>query len=119
MAVVKIFAYRGAVGAVSDMTSPNILNEPPVDNAVQVNAADVVITAEAKALLTGAPNSNEVPPQVTFDSGTVTLKGIGFHVFIGNNLTVNTGSDLSILAGLIEDETISVPFGFKMLVRNS
>ena len=119
MPITKIYAYKGAVGASTNMTSTSILNEPLVDSAVQVNAADVRITAEAKDLIRNAPQSNTVPAQITFDAGTVTLKGVGSHAFIGSNLTVNTGSDMSVLESIEEDESIQVPFGFKWLVNRS
>jgi hypothetical protein len=100
----KIFAYKGVVGAESDLKNGKFMNDPysPGQLGLVINANEVEISKEAKDLIRKAPREGGSFAPIMLSehgNGTTSIGLMGFwkHIFSGEDLCISRDCDLSAL----------------------
>ena len=114
----QIFAYKGIIGATTDLDSGKFINNPKSKSQLGcvISSKEIEITKEAKELLRCAPREGDsfAPIMLTrHTNGTSSIGLIGFHthLFKGKNLCIGRTCDIEILNDM-DDTDIMIPEGF-------
>jgi hypothetical protein len=118
----KIFAYKGVVGAITDLQNGKFLNTPTAAGQLGcvVSTDEVQITKEAKEVIKGAPREGGSFAAIMLTKhndgkSSISLMGFRYHAFFGKDLCIGRNCDTSILNDCEEVE-IEVPSDFKNFV---
>lgn len=119
----KIFAYKGVIGAETDIDNGEFLNNPKAGGQLGcvIHTKEVDITKEAKELLKSAPREGGsfAPIMLTKHSdgsgSSVGLMGFWKHLFRGHDLCIGRDCDTSVLEDCNETQ-IEIPVEFMAVV---
>lgn len=122
----KIFAYRGVVGAETDLENGKFLNKLDGGSMVGqlgciVSTSEILITEEAKEAIANAPREpgSFAPIMLTRHSSdigsSIGLLGMGKHLFASEDLCISRECDLSVLDDC-EVAELEIPSEFKKVV---
>jgi len=122
-----IFAYKGAIGAETDIENGVFINNPKSENqlGVVISVDEIDITPEAVSILKNAKRERGSFANIMLtkhSSGesnceaSIGLYGFGKHVFMNTNLAIGKDCDTSILdmCNIIE---FDIPTGFTELIN--
>jgi len=126
MSRAKIFAYKGALGAETDIDNGTFLNDPkgPNQMGVVIPSSEVDITKEAKELLKNASResgsfSGIMLTKHSDGSGnSIGLLGFWKHLFLKDDITIGRDCDKEIIDDFNET-IIEIPQGFKDAVNKN
>lgn len=100
----KIFAYKGVIGAETDLDKGKFLNNPKAGGQLGcvIDTSEVQITKEAKELIKNAPREGGsfAPIMLTrANDGRTSVGLFGFwkHIFHGEDLCIGRTCDTSVL----------------------
>lgn len=119
----KIFAYKGALGAETDLDKGNFLNNPKDVGQLGcvISTKEIQITQEAKDLLKKAPREGGsfAPIMLTeasddFES-SLGLMGFWKHLFVGEDLCIGRICQTSVLDDC-EVVEMEIPKEFRELI---
>ena len=120
----RIFAYRGIVGAETDLDNGHFLNNPKKSGQLGCTmlASEVDITPEAKEILRNAPRESGSFSSIMLtrrDDGVsfISLLGYWKHVFMGNELMIGRDCDTTVLDDCNEDSSMVIPEDFISFVN--
>jgi hypothetical protein len=125
----KIFAYKGALGAETDMEKGKFINKPLDDGQLGcvICVTEIEITQEAVNLLKSASREGGSfgPIMLTKHGGEIAktspasigLMGFGKHLFMSEQVALGKSCDKEIL-DLCTIVEIEVPEEFKKIVDN-
>jgi hypothetical protein len=114
----KIFAYKGVVGAETDLDNGKFINNPKSSGQLGcvIDTKEVDITKEAKELLKNARREGGSFAAImltkhTGGGSSVGLFGFWKHLFAGEDLCIGRDCDTSVLNDCNETE-IEIPANF-------
>lgn len=109
----KIFAYKNAIGATTDLDRGIFLNKPKAKGQIGcvVSLDEVEITAEAQTLLQTVPLERGSFGMLMINKSSIALTGFWVHLYIGENLCLGRDADLSGILALTPTE-IELPVEF-------
>jgi hypothetical protein len=119
----KIFAYKGVIGAETDIENGKFINDPKGSGQLGcvISTTEIDITKEAKELIKSAPRERGsfAPIMLTKHSdgsgSSIGLFGFYKHIFSGEDLCIGRTCETSVLNDCNETE-IEIPNEFKELV---
>lgn len=123
----QIFAYKGVLGAITDLDNGKFLNDPRSDGqfGVVVPVEEIDISPEAVSLLLNAPREGGsfAPIMLTKHSvlydgdskASIGLFGFWKHLFKGSDLCIGRDCDKDVL-NLCNIIDIIPPDGFKSVI---
>ena len=118
----KIFAYKGVIGAMTDLDEGKFINNPKDVGQLGcvIDTNEVDITSEAKEVLRNArrEGGSFAPIMLTkHTDGTSSVGLMGFwkHIYVGEDLCIGRTCNTSVLDECNEVE-IEIPEGFKEVV---
>ena len=129
MKTLKIFEYKGEVGAISDLANGTFMNK--IDDTfsnqvgVVVSTKEVIISPSALEIMKnkyrrsgGSFASTMLSPANEYFDSSIALFGFNLHVLTDEigNIEYGTHCDLSVLDDIEVDSNIEVPDGFKEVV---
>ena len=129
MKTLKIFEYKGEVGAISDLANGTFMNR--IDDTfsnqvgVVVSTKEVIISPSALEIMKnkyrrsgGSFASTMLSPANEYFDSSIALIGFSLHVLTDEigNIEYGTQCDLSVLDDIEVDSNIEVPDGFKEVV---
>ena len=119
----KIFAYKGVIGAETDIVNGKFINDPKSRGQLGcvISTKEIDITKEAKKLIKSAPREGGsfAPIMLTKHSdgsgSSIGLFGFYKHIFSGEDLCIGRTCETSVLDDCNETE-IEIPDEFKEVV---
>jgi len=116
----KIFSYKNAVGAETDLDKGKFINNPKGGGQLGcvIDTKEIDITKEAKELIKNARReggsfaSIMLTKHANNDGSSIGLMGFWKHMFNSEGLMIGRDCDTSILEDCNETE-IEIPQGFK------
>jgi len=119
----KIFAYKGVIGAETDIDNGDFLNNPKAGGQLGcvIHTKEVDITKEAKRLIKSArrEGGSFAPIMLTKHSdgsgSSIGLMGFYKHLFYDEDLCIGRTCDTSVLEDCNETE-IEIPVEFMSIV---
>ena len=121
----KIFAYKGVVGAETDMEDGKFLNDPQGGGQLGcvIDTKEIEITKEAKELIRNARREGGSFAAImltkhTEGGSSIGLFGFGIHMFGGEDLCIGRTCTTSVLDDCDEVE-LELPEGFKTAVEEN
>jgi len=119
----QIFAYRGVIGALTDLNEGKFINDPKSEGQLGcvIHTSEIDITKEAKELIKNAPREGGsfAPIMLTKHAdgsgSSIGLMGFWKHAFAGEDLCIGRDCKTEVLEDCTEVE-MEVPVDFKQFV---